>query len=164
MSDAPASSLRPKLLEFAVCPACLGRLAPLGDDEVVCRHAACRRAYGVIHGRIPNLVEEDAVVLDEEAWRARLEAAGLPARDPDDRRPDRRRPRRRRERPAMTPGGTEAGAADDASDDARDDEGDDLADEATGNAPTAPHDDGARHEAGTRDALHDDAPPGTSPR
>jgi uncharacterized protein YbaR (Trm112 family) len=97
-NDAAPHSLRAKMLEFLVCPACLGRLAPLGDSELVCRAPQCRRSYGIIHGRIANLVAEEAAVLDREAWEEKLRVAGLPAREPDDRRPDRRRPKRRRER------------------------------------------------------------------
>lgn len=100
--------LRAKMLEFIACPDCLGRLAPVGEDELVCRNPACRRSYGVLHGRIPNLVIEESRSLDEALWKEKLEIAGLKPREPEDRRRD---PKRRRRKPAdgdAATGGSEA--------------------------------------------------------
>jgi len=98
--------LRAKMLEFIACPDCLGRLAPVGEDELVCRNPACRRTYGVLHGRIPNLVIEESRPLEEAVWKEKLQIAGLAPREPEDRRRD---PKRRRRKPADggSPAGTE---------------------------------------------------------
>jgi uncharacterized protein YbaR (Trm112 family) len=87
--------LREKMLEFVRCPDCLGRLAPIGEEELLCRNPECRRSYEVMHGRIPNLVEDESEVLDEKSWKGKLDAAGLKPREPEDHRPD---PKRRRKK------------------------------------------------------------------
>ncbi len=69
------------LLELLACPESRAPLVELEDGQgncwLVSTDAATRRRYRVVGG-IPNLLIDESDVLEPDAWRAAMAAAGQP--------------------------------------------------------------------------------------